>query len=122
MNTKSCKAKGRKLAQAVRDMIQVFLFNKPGFSADLVDYTRSGVGGADVPLFGMAREWFPIQIECKNQERADIWGWFKQCKTHGNKSPVVFFKKNGEEPHVAMPASLFFDLLDLHQELNASLP
>lgn len=69
MKTQSCKAKGRKLQQRVRDLI---LENFEDLEQDDVRSTSMGAGGEDVLLSPKARKYFPFSIECKNQESLGI--------------------------------------------------
>lgn len=51
--------------------------------------------------------------ECKNQEKAKVWEWWKQTisQIRGGMKPVLFIKKNFEaEPLAIIRASDFFDM------------
>lgn len=69
-----------------------------------------GAGGEDILLSPAAREMVPFSIECKNVERIDIWKAIAQAG--GRKHPpLVVFRKNLTQPHVALPFAVFVDLL-----------
>jgi len=65
----SRKQKGRRLQQAVRDLI---LENFKELEPDDVRSTPMGVSGTDVQLSPAARRLFPYSTECKNTERLNI--------------------------------------------------
>ena len=45
--------------------------------ADDIAVTGSGDTGEDLKLSPLARNAYPISIECKNTEKASIWEWIK---------------------------------------------
>jgi hypothetical protein len=92
MRTQSCKAKGRKLQQYVANKIKEHFFLP---DAD-VKSLPMGSQGADVWLSTTARECFPFDIECKAQEKLNIWDAFKQAKEYGP-NPLVVFTRNRSE-------------------------
>ena len=63
-----------------------------------------GSHGPDVQLSAAAKEHIPWTIECKNQERVNIWAAFAQAEANcGDRSvPVVVVKRNHEQPLCAM--------------------
>jgi len=69
VKSQSCKSKGRRLQQAVRDLI---LENFKDLEEDDVRSTSMGAGGEDVLLSPKARKYFPFSIECKNQEKINV--------------------------------------------------
>ena len=69
MKTSSCKQKGRKLQQKVRDII---LESFDNLREDDVRSTSMGAGGEDVLLSPAARDVFPFSVECKNQEKLNV--------------------------------------------------
>ena len=46
-----------------------------------------------------ARELLPISVECKNQEKLNIWEAIDQCEknTPSGATPIVIFKRNRSE-------------------------
>ena len=69
MKTQSAKAKGRKLQQWTRDRLVESLNIHP----EDIKSTSMGAGGEDVIMARAARQKFPYSIECKNQEKINIW-------------------------------------------------
>ncbi len=112
MKTSSAKAKGRNLQNAVRDLIVAVLPD------ELKCQARSaimGETGADVKLVGKARDAFPYAVECKNQERLNLWASWDQTMDNAKKeklSPALFVKKNRTEILVVLKATDFFDLIN----------
>jgi hypothetical protein len=108
MKPASAKAKGRKLQQWVRDAL---LAAAPDLEPDDVRSTSMGASGEDLLLSPAARRVFPISIECKCQERLNIWDALKQAQANAaGHTPVVFFKRNRSEVFVALPAQTLIDL------------
>lgn len=112
MTPRSAKAKGRRLQQQIRDMIlEVF----PELEKDDVRSTAMGQNGEDIQLSPKAREFIPLQIECKNKKEVSVINWLEQAKTHGDYTPVVIAKQDYSDPVVVIDAQTFFKLLkDAH--------
>ena len=105
MESKSAKAKGRKLQQWVRDK----LIGKGLKEAD-VKSTSMGAGGEDVTLSTHAREAFPYSIECKNQERVSIWKAYEQCESNSNgNEPLLIVKRNHHKALAIVDAEHFIN-------------
>lgn len=91
MLTSSAKAKGRRCAQRVRDI----LIDHLSLSEDSILVTSSGAHGPDLTLTGQARSAFPFAIECKNQERLNIWGAIEQAERNAKDlTPMVIITRN----------------------------
>jgi hypothetical protein len=110
MKPRSCKAKGRRLQQTVRDTI---LEQFEHLESDDVKSAIMGESGADVQLSPAARKVFPYSVECKNSERLNIWSALEQAEsnTKENTRPVVFFKRNRSKLYVTLEADNFFELI-----------
>jgi len=104
----SCKAKGRRLQQEVRDAI---LATFPGITADDVRSTSMGAGGEDLLFSTHARLMFPFSLECKNVESLNIWKALEQAAGHGSRPPMVVFRRNNMPAHAALPFDLLLQLL-----------
>lgn len=107
MNIKSAKAKGRRCAAEVKKLLIKFsdILNE----GDIV-VTPSSVPGPDLHLSPFALRIFPFVIECKNQEKMNIWASLEQCLSHKsslNQIPVLFFKRNKSDLYVALLAEDF---------------
>jgi hypothetical protein len=60
-----------------------------------------------------AREKFPMSIECKNQEKVNVWKSYDQAKANcGDYEPVLFMKKNNSKPLVVVDAEYFVGLFN----------
>ena len=109
MRAQSAKNKGRRLQKLVRDTI-LKLF--PQLEPDDVRSTSMGASGEDILLSPAARKLFPYTVECKNVEKLNIWDAIKQARAFKNDhTELVVFKKNGENPYVALPLDKFMELV-----------
>ena len=101
MKISSAKAKGRRLAQAVRDMLLAYA---PDIPPQDIAVTPSGVNGPDVTLSARAQETYPYAIECKNCESLNVWKAFEQAKSHqkGSEIPLLIFSKNRSDVMIAL--------------------
>ena len=113
MKTRSAKAKGRRLSAKVRELILEILKEFDfGISDDDITVTPAGVNGPDVVFSPRALEYFPFDIECKNQERLNIWGAIKQVEDRNKpgKSPLIIFSKNRSKIWVTLDLSVFLNI------------
>ncbi len=69
MKTQSAKAKGRKLQQWMRTL----LIEKLEIHPEDIESRSMGAGGEDLIMARAATEKFPLSIECKNQEKVNVW-------------------------------------------------
>ena len=111
MRTSSAKAKGRRACQDVQTLLYKYA---PQLLPGDIEVTSSGVTGEDLKLSPAARQQYPFVIECKNQEKINIWASIDQAKTHvkGDLIPLLFFKRNRSDLMVCLPAEEFFKLLE----------
>lgn len=99
MNTKSCKAKARRLQDWVAEKVEEHL----GLECDKA---IMGETGCDVK-----HEKLPLAIECKNTERLSVWSAYKQASMNaGSKEPCVFIKRNHHKPLVVLDAEYFLEI------------
>ena len=110
MRTSSAKAKGRRLQDAVRDLI---LEHYPALEPDDVQCAIMGQSGTDIKLSPAAKRAFPYAVECKNQEKINIWASLDQAQENAaeGQTPLLVFKKNRTESYVAMKLSDFIKLV-----------
>jgi hypothetical protein len=105
MKTSSAKQKGRRLQQWVRDKMYQYCHNlRPGD----VESTSMGAGGEDVKLSPHARDFFPIQIECKSYAKFSVYDIYQQACSHGTFEPVAIIKQNNSKPLAIVDADYFF--------------
>ena len=90
MKTQSAKAKGRKLQKWFRDV----LIEQLKIHEEDIESRSMGAGGEDLIMARAAREKFPYSIECKNQEKVNVWEAYKQSTENcGKYEPIVVIKK-----------------------------
>lgn len=107
MKPQSCKAKGRKLQQWVRDLI---LRNHRSLGEDDVRSASMGAGGEDILLSPAARALLPLSIECKSHANMAFYKWLDQAIVNAPKKtePIVVAKANHRKPVVIVDAEYFF--------------
>ena len=110
MKTSSAKAKGRRLQQKVRDLLlETFTELQP----DDIRSTSMGVSGEDLQLSPAARKLIPFAIECKNQEKLNVWDSLKQAEENsGDYSPVLIFKRNRSKTYAVINIEKFIELIN----------
>ena len=107
MKTQSAKAKGRRLQQWVRNL----LIEKLEVHPEDVESRSMGAGGEDLIMARAAREKFPYSIECKNQEKVNIWESYSQAVENSKDyEPIVVVKRNNHKPLVLVDAEYFIGL------------
>jgi hypothetical protein len=107
MRPQSCKAKGRRLQQWVREQ----LIEKLNIHPEDIESRSMGAGGEDLIMARAARLKFPHSIECKNVEKLNIWDAYEQAKSNSNGyEPIVVIKKNNKTPLVVVDAEYFIAL------------
>tara|TARA_B100001750_G_scaffold150490_1_gene120576 strand:+ start:2485 stop:2847 length:363 start_codon:yes stop_codon:yes gene_type:complete len=108
MKTQSAKAKGRRLQQWMRDLLIEELRIHP----EDIESRSMGAGGEDLIMARAARAKFPYSIECKNQEKLNIWSAWEQAQDNaGQYEPIVIIKKNKVKPLVVVDAESFVKLM-----------
>ena len=109
MKTQSAKAKGRKLQQWMRTL----LIEKLEIHPEDIESRSMGAGGEDLIMARAAREKFPLSIECKNQEKVNVWESYKQAEENSKDyEPVVVIKRNNSKPLVVIDAEYFVSMFD----------
>ena len=109
MKPQSAKAKGRNLQKWARDKI---LESFPSLEPDDVRSTSMGCGGEDLQLSPAARRLFKFSVECKAQERLNVYDAYDQaCANSGDYEPILIMKKNRKKPLVVMDAEAFIQLM-----------
>lgn len=100
MKTSSCKAKGRRLVQQIK---QKLLETFPELQDDDIVLRGTSTPGEDLVLSPRARSLFPFSVEAKNTEKLNIWAAIKQSKQNsGNYKPAVVFSRNHEEAYIVV--------------------
>lgn len=102
MRTSSCKAKGRRLQQRVRDDLRAVAGTR--LDPTDIESTPMGCNGVDVILTKAARDLFgELAIECKNVEVLNAVGVFQaHVDKYLGKIPLMVHSRNHTEPRVTM--------------------
>ena len=110
MKTRSAKNKGKRLQNDVRDLIlETFKELEP----DDVRSTTMGDSGEDILLSPAARKLFPFSVECKNQEKLNIWSSLEQAETNAGKHmPLLIFKRNRSKTYAVINIEKFIELIN----------
>ncbi len=107
MKTQSAKAKGRRFQQWVRNKLIEILNIHP----EDIESRSMGAGGEDLIMARAAREKFPYSVECKNQEKVNIWESYKQAVENSKDyEPILIIKRNNHKPLVLIDAEHFLKL------------
>ena len=107
MKPQSAKAKGRVLQQWVRDLLVESLEIHP----EDIESRSMGAGGEDLIMSRAARKSFPYSIECKNQEKINVWSAYDQASENSlGYTPLVVIKRNRSKPLVVIDAETFISL------------
>ena len=109
MKTQSAKAKGRKLQKWMREL----LIEKLDIHPEDIESRSMGAGGEDLIMARAARENFPLSVECKNQEKVNVWESYKQAEDNSKDyEPVVVIKRNNAKPLVVIDAEYFVSMFN----------
>ena len=107
MKAQSAKAKGRRFQQWVRNKLIEILNIHP----EDIESRSMGAGGEDLIMARAAREKFPYSVECKNQEKVNIWESYKQAVENSKDyEPILIIKRNNHKPLVLIDAEHFLKL------------
>jgi hypothetical protein len=88
------------------------LIEKLNIDPEDLESRSMGAGGEDLIMSKAARTKFPYSIECKNQERLNIWSAWEQAESNkGIYEPIVVIKKNKQRPLVVLDAENFLDMI-----------
>jgi len=114
MKTSSCKAKGRRAAQELKETLLAWA---PDLKDDDIIVTPSGVPGEDLVFSPKAREIYRFVSEIKNVESLNVHKAYEQAVAHWQKRgcktdefPILFFKRNRTEMKVVLTLEHFLKL------------
>ena len=111
MKPRSAKNKGKRLQNKIRDLI-LEKFNNI-LEPDDVRSITMGDSGEDILLSPVARRLFPFSVECKNQEKLNIWSALEQAEENsGNHTPLVIFKRNRTKTYAVLEFDKLLELLN----------
>jgi hypothetical protein len=84
-----------------------------------IESRSMGAGGEDLIMSRAARQSFPYSIECKNQEKINIWKSYQQASENsGDYTPIVVLKRNNVKPLVLIDAEEF---VNIHKDIHTLL-
>ena len=110
MKPRSAKNKGKRLQNKIRDLI---LEKFDSLEPDDVRSITMGDSGEDILLSPAARRMFPFSVECKNQEKLNIWSALEQAEENsGNHTPLVIFKRNRTKTYAVLEFDKLLELLN----------
>ena len=110
MKPRSAKNKGKRLQNKIRDLI---LEKFDILESDDVRSITMGDSGEDILLSPAARKVFPFSVECKNQEKLNIWSALEQAEENsGNHTPLVIFKRNRSKTYAVLEFDKLLELLN----------
>ena len=110
MKSRSAKNKGKRLQNNVRDLI---LEKFTQLEEDDVRSITMGDSGEDILLSPAARKLFPFSVECKNQEKLNIWSSLEQTETNAGKhTPLLIFKRNRSKTYAVLQLDDLMEMLD----------
>ena len=108
MKSRSAKNKGKRLQNSVRDLI-LEKFNQ----LEEDDVRSMGDSGEDILLSPAARKLFPFSVECKNQEKLNIWSSLEQTETNAGKhTPLLIFKRNRSKTYAVLQLDDLMEMLN----------
>ena len=110
MKPQSAKSKGRRLQQKVAASI---LHAFPHLQEDDCFSTSMGANGEDVRMSPLARESVPPSIECKCQEKLNVWSCLEQANSNCPKdaTPCLVFSRNRANTYAVVPWDFLLKLL-----------
>jgi len=110
MNTKSAKAKGRRLQNMVVEALKDIF---PNLREDDIKAQTMGMSGEDVVMSPAARDIIKYSFECKNQERLNLWDSLNQALDNCPEDcdPVLVFTRNRKPTYAVIPFELFINLI-----------
>lgn len=84
-----------------------------------IESRSMGAGGEDLIMARAAREKFPYSIECKNQEKLNVWKSYDQAVDNcGKYQALLVIKKNNRVPLVVIDATFFIGIHDGRHRLR----
>ena len=87
------------------------LIEKLDIHPEDIESRSMGAGGEDLIMARAAREKFPMSVECKNQEKVNVWESYKQAEDNSKDyEPVVVIKRNNSKPLVLVDAEYFVSM------------
>jgi len=111
MKTRSAKAKGRRLQDAVKKLLmETYTSLREGDIKTAV----MGESGRDIILSPAAEDEIPFDIEAKNQEKLSIWSALEQAESNQKEGriPLLVFKRNRSKTYAVLEFEKLLELLN----------
>lgn len=115
LRPQSAKSKGRRLQQKIAaSIIEAF----PHLNEDDCFSTSMGAQGEDIRMSPLARKSVPLSIECKCQEKLNVWSCLDQAKSNcpKNVTPCLIFSRNRAPTYATVPWDFLLKLLQNKSE------
>lgn len=114
MKTSSCKAKSRRLQDfVVEKLYDTFKDLEDGDIKSAI----MGETGMDIKLSPKGKKIIPFGIECKNQEKLNIWSSMEQCeKNTKDLTPLLIFKRNRSKVYVCLEFDDFINIIKIKKD------
>jgi len=112
MKTRSAKNKGKRLQLEVRNFLREKFKNE--LEDGDIETTIASEGGVDIKLSPLAKKKIPFDVECKNQEKINIWSCIKQAEDNSKdekRIPMVVFRRNNAKTYCVMEFQKLIELL-----------
>lgn len=107
MKPRSAKNKGRLLQIWLRDA----LLRDSNIPKEDIRSTIMGDTGEDIQLSAAARTTYPFQFECKSRSQYSVYKDYEQACSHGEYTPVLIIKQNGDKPLACVDAEWFINYI-----------
>ena len=124
MKTSSAKAKARNLQKLVVMKLRKHYGLDEEFGNDCyigdIQSVPMGMSKEDILLSPKASKVVPFSVECKNQEKLNVWSALLQCETNSKgKVPLLVFKRNRSKVYACLELD---ELLRLLKKSGKNLP
>jgi len=112
LKTRSAKNKGKRLQKEVQKLL-LEKTHHYGLQDGDIQNTIMGEAGRDIKLSPAAEKVIPFDIECKNQEKLNIWDAIQQAQdnTKEGRIPLLVFRKNNAKTYAVIEFEQLLKLL-----------
>jgi len=110
MKTRSCKAKGRRLQDTVRDRL---LYEWEGIlDEDDISGAIMSEAGEDIVLSALAKQEIRQSFECKSHKAFAIYKHYEQAERNcGGREPVLVIKADRQKPLAVVDMEYFLSMV-----------
>jgi len=113
----SGKAKGRRLQNLV---CEEFIKKHPKLREGDIRPALMGESGTDIKMSPLAKDEIIFDIECKNQEKLNIWSALNQAEenTEENRISLLVFRRNHSKNYAVIEFDKLMELLYKSDSIN----